>query len=300
MKATQVQMLILLLIALPLPGWNAFGQNSQDVAMKITVTTVQSKTVTLTQRYACKIHSRRHIEVRTLEEGQIAAILVKEGQEVKQGDLLFLVELLKDKEKPDGRKQDKVYSIKAPFDGLIGRLTCQQDRLVQEGDILTTLSDNSLMWVYFNVPEKFYLEYIANRKQYEKEDRIELVLANGDTFPQIGKIGAIEANFNKETGTIAFRADFPNPDGLLRHGQSGTVVIKRELKDAVVVPQGATFEKLVKRYVYVVDKDHVAHQREIVIQNESEDLFVIRKGVSAGDQIVLDGVRLVREGDRVE
>ena len=72
--------------------------------------------------------------------------------------------------------------------------------------------------------------------------QIELVLANGNKFPQPGKIGAIEADFNNETGNIAFRADFPNPDGLLRHGQTGTVLIHRLVKNAIVIPQRATFE----------------------------------------------------------
>ena len=79
-------------------------------------------------------------------------------------------------------------------------------------------------------------------------------------------------------GNIAFRADFPNPDRLLRHGQTGTVLISQVLNDAIVIPQRATLEVLDKRYVYVVDKDDVAHRREIVIQNEVEDQFVVRTG----------------------
>ncbi len=111
------------------------------------------------------------------------------------------------------------------------------------------------MWVYFNVPEARYLEYMADPEQDKEEQKIELVLANGNKFPQTGKIGAIEANFNNETGNIPFRADFPNPDGLLRHGQTGNVLIHRTLKNALVIPQRATFEILDKQYVYVVDKD---------------------------------------------
>ena len=103
------------------------------------------------------------------------------------------------------------------------------------------------------------------------------MLANGNKFPQTGKIGAIEAEFNNETGNIPFRADFPNPDRLLRHGQTGTVLIHRTLKNAIVIPQRATFEILDKRYVYVVDKDDVVHQRVIAVQNELEDIFVIKK-----------------------
>ena len=164
-------------------------------------------------------------------------------------------------------------TVKAPFDGIIDRLHHQQGSLVQEGEILTTMSDNSVMWVYFNVPEARYLEYMANLKQHKEDLKIELMLANGNKFDQIGKIGAIEADFNNENGNIPFRADFPNPDRLLRNGQTGTVLISRVQNDAIVIPQRATFEVLQKRYVYVVDKDDVVHQREIAIQNELEDQF---------------------------
>ena len=131
--------------------------------------------------------------------------------------------------------------------------------LIKEGDILTTLSDNSLMWVYFNVPEAQYLEYMAIPDHSKENQKIELMLADGNKFEQLGKIGAIEAKFNNETGNIPFRADFPNPDRLLRHGQTGTVLIRRILNDALVIPQRATFEVLNKRYVYVVGKDDVVH-----------------------------------------
>ena len=135
----------------------------------------------------------------------------------------------------------------------------------------------------------------------EKEDpKIELVLANGNAFQHVGKIGAIGAEFNSSSGNIAFRADFPNPERLLRHGQTGTVLIHQVLNDVVAIPQRATFEILDKRYVYVVDKDHLAHRREIVIQNETEDQFVVKKGVGVGDTIVLEGASRVHDGDKVE
>src|SRR5262249_28111266 len=129
---------------------------------------------------------------------------------------------------------------------------------------------------------------------------IELELANHTKFPQTGKIGAIEAQFNNETGNIPFRADFPNPDRLLRHGQTGTILIHRQLHDALVIPQRATFEILDKKYVYVVGKDDVVHQREIAIQNEMDDIYVIKRGPAVGDRIVLEGIRQVRDGEEVE
>jgi membrane fusion protein (multidrug efflux system) len=162
------------------------------------------------------------------------------------------------------------------------------------------LSDNSLMQVYFNVPEARYLKYMADRNPQLDDLQIELELANGSKFPHTGKMGAIDANFNNETGTISFRADFPNPDRLLRHGQTGTVLLSRVQKDAIVIPQRTTFEMLDKRYVYVVDTQDVAHQREIVIQSELDDLFVVTRGVDVDDKIVLEGADYVRDGDKVE
>lgn len=191
-------------------------------------------------------------------------------------------------------------TIRAPFDGIIDRIEEQHGSVVDEGDALTTLSDNSVMWVYFNVPEARYLEFMATEGESGASRDIELLLANGQVFPQRGSIGAIEADFNNETGNIAFRADFPNPDHLLRHGQTGKVVIRRALPGALVIPQRATFSILAKRYVFVVGEDGIAHQREIGIAHELEDIFVVAKGLDEGDRIVLDGIGEVRDGQHLE
>src|SRR5262249_14135719 len=109
-------------------------------------------------------------------------------------------------------------------------------------------------------------------------------------------------------GNIAFRADFENPKGLLRHGQTGTILIHRTLKNALVIPQRATFELLDKRYIKVVGEDGVADQRLITIKHELEDIFVIdsgldvkdKIGLDVKDKIVLEGVREVEVGRKVE
>jgi membrane fusion protein (multidrug efflux system) len=198
-------------------------------------------------------------------------------------------------------------TIKAPFAGIVDKLQDREGSLIKERDILTTLSDNSIMWVYFNVPEKRYLEYVAAQGQGE-DPRIELQLANGSKFPNPGKFGAIEGKVNNETGNIAFRADFENEyvmvNGMklprLRHGQTGNVLIHRTLNNAIVIPQRAVFEIMDKRYVWVVGKDDVVHQRDIVVQNELEDIFVIQKGVDPSDRIIFEGVRQVKDGEKIE
>ncbi len=208
--------------------------------------------------------------------------------------------------------------IKAPFDGIIDRLQEQQGSLIKECAILTTLSDNSLMWVYFNLPEARYLEYMHSSDQEKADQRIELQLADGSKFKyrdaagrwqtsghfqpvkQSNLSGAIEANFNNGNGNIAFRADFPNPDRILRHGMTGTILLHRPLKNAIVIPQRATFEILDRRYVYVVDEKAVVHQREIGVEHELDDIYVINRGLSVADKFVFEGVRQVHDGRPVE
>lgn len=346
MRIAPIQFLLLTPICLSLSSCSRHAEQAHEEAHTIVATTPQVIPVTVTERYVCQIHSQRHIKVCVLEQGYLEAVSVKEGQAVKEGDVLFKVRPVLYQAKFDSENaeakvaqlefnytkklsDDKVVSknevalhqaklakaqakadlakaeldfatVTAPFDGIIDRLHHQHGSLVQEGDVLTTMSDNSMMWVYFNVPEARYLEYMANLKEHKGEMQIELLLANGKKFEQPGKIGAIEADFNNENGNIAFRADYPNPDRLLRHGQTGTVLIHRVMNDSLVIPQQATFEILDKRYVYVVDEDDVAHQREITVQNELDDIFVIGKGLAATDKIVLEGVRQVRDGDKVE
>ncbi len=200
--------------------------------------------------------------------------------------------------------------VKAPFDGIIDRQYQQLGSLVEEGDVLTTMSDNRVMWVYFNVPEANYLNYKAlpgaRDPQQPQQLRlpganIELRLANGQVFDQTaGETVTVESTFDNETGNIQFRADFPNPEGLLRHGQTGTLMIHQTVKNAIVIPQRSTYEILDKQYVFVIDEDGVAHQREIKVAHEKDDIFVIESGLTHQDKIVLEGVRQIHDGEHVE
>jgi membrane fusion protein (multidrug efflux system) len=242
--------------------------------------------------------------------------LFKEKGVVSENEVkLFAARLAKAKAKADLAQAELNFTdVKARYDGIVDRLHEREGSLIKEGDILTTLSDNKVMWVYFNVPEAQYLEYMTSSAQDKQDQKIELVLANHEKFPFPGKIdpvhniGAIEAQFNNETGNIAFRADFPNPDRLLRHGQTGTILVTRPLRNAIVIPQRATFEILDKRYVKVVGEDGVADQRLINVKHELEDIFVIdshvdakdKIGVGVNDKIVLEGVREVEVGAKVE
>ena len=188
--------------------------------------------------------------------------------------------------------------IRAPFDGIIDRFHVRLGSLVDEGDLLTNLSDNSKMWVYFNVPEAEYLDYKTNAKK-DSLIKVNLLMANHKMFEYPGIVETIEADFNNETGNIAFRATFPNPKGLLRHSETGNIEMLVPFKNALIIPQKATFEILDKKYVFVVDKNKTVHSREISIAAEMPDLYVIKDGLTENERILLEGIRKVKDKDKI-
>ena len=189
--------------------------------------------------------------------------------------------------------------IKAPFDGYIDRFQVKLGSLVDEGELLTSLSDNSKMWVYYNVPETEYLDFKAKQTDNTKT-KVNLLMANNKFFDYPGIVETIEADFNNETGNISFRATFPNPKSLLRHGETGNIVVTSPFKDAMLIPQKATFEVLDKKYVYVIDKNNEVKSREVVIAAELPYLFIIKSGLKEEDKILLEGLRLVKENEKIK
>lgn len=188
--------------------------------------------------------------------------------------------------------------IRAPFDGLMDHLEVRQGSLVDEGELLTTLSDNSKMWVYFNVPESEYLEYMQKDRSDEKEG-VQLRMANQQVFSQRGIVETIEADFNNETGNIEFRATFPNPKGLLRHGETGDILMPVKLGKVLIIPQKATYEVLDKKFVFVVDKNNVVQSKEIQVALEIPHIYVLSEGLQEDDKILVDGLRKVKNNDKI-
>ena len=190
--------------------------------------------------------------------------------------------------------------IKAPFSGIMDHFRVRLGSLVDEGELLTTLSDNSKMWVYFNVPEAEYLNYKQNSAANKNMLNVKLKMANNQLFEYPGVVQTIEADFNNETGNIAFRATFPNPKALLRHGETGNIEITVPLKNALLIPQKTTFEVLDKRYVYVIDKDSTIKSRMVTIDHELPNISVVSSGLQVGDKILLEGLRKVKENQKIK
>jgi membrane fusion protein (multidrug efflux system) len=189
--------------------------------------------------------------------------------------------------------------ITAPFDGTIDRIPKKLGSLIDEGELLTSLSDNSEMFAYFNVSEPEYLEYQTNIKG-RGDNKVNLLLANGQLLKYKGIVEVIEGEFDNETGNIAFRAKFPNPDKLLKHGETGKVLMTIPVKNALLIPQKATYEIQDKKYVFVVDKNNVVKSKEITITGQMPDLYVVESGLTANDKILLEGVQHVKDDDKIE
>ena len=188
--------------------------------------------------------------------------------------------------------------VKAPFSGIIGRIPNKKGSMIQEGDLLSTLSDNSNVYVYFNVSEPEYLDFRLHASERTKLP-LTLILANGTNFSSQGHFQNVEGEFDKSTGNIAFRAKFFNTDHLLRNGETGTVRMNIPVRNAIIIPQQATYEVQDQKYVFVVDARGYVHARPIKVVFEKQDVFVISEGLSQNDKFLIDGVDKVNDGDRI-
>ena len=189
--------------------------------------------------------------------------------------------------------------IRAPFDGLIGRFgDIRLGSLLEENQLLTTLSDMHRIWVYFNVPEAAYLDYMEHKRKGGSQN-VQLELANKEIYPEPGTIDVVQSDFNSTSGNIAFRASFSNPHLLLRYGQTGTILWPKKVDQAVIVPQKSTFEILDKRFIFVVDKSGVIHEREIKVAREEPSVYIVASGIKPDEMFLLERQNKLDKGDKI-
>lgn len=187
--------------------------------------------------------------------------------------------------------------IRAPFNGTINRIPNKIGSLIDDGTLLTSISENEEVFAYFDVSEKEYLSYVKNLKHDSVNSKtVDLILADGTTHSQKGKIETIEGIIDANTGNIAFRARFKNADNILKHGASGKVKLRKNLNNVVVIPQKATFEIQDKLYVYVVGKNNKIVMRNIESQYRLANLFLVSKGLQAGETIIFEGTQNAKAG----
>ncbi|MCU0424001.1 MAG: efflux RND transporter periplasmic adaptor subunit [Candidatus Kapabacteria bacterium] len=188
--------------------------------------------------------------------------------------------------------------ITAPYRGILNRIAHKMGSLIEEGMMLTSISDNKEVFAYFHLSESDYLNYIAAKDNPESK-RVSLMLANHTRYAHEGKIEIIESEFDRSTGNIAFRARFPNPDRILKHGANGKIIVKEQLENAVLVPQKSTFEIQDQLYVFVVKPDKTVEQRTIVAKMRLPHYFVIESGISPNENIVYEGVQNIKSGEKI-
>lgn len=188
--------------------------------------------------------------------------------------------------------------VKAPFSGIINRIPNKAGSLVDDGTLLTTISNNKEVFAYFNVSEKEYLDF-EKQKQVRGKGTVRLLLANNEAHNYTGTIETVESEIDKSTGSLAFRARFPNPNQLLKHGSSGKILLNTPLKNAILVPQKATFEIQEKTNVYVVDNNNTVHLKSFEPRLRMGDWYVVETGLTPTDKILFEGIQTVKEGDKI-
>lgn len=187
--------------------------------------------------------------------------------------------------------------IRAPFAGTVGRLPIKPGSVVAEDALLTTLTNADDALVYFRVSEAELMGLTAGGTALAGR-RVQLRLADGSVYDGDGVIDAVDSAFDGDARTIAVRARFPNPSGVLRHGGTGTLVLVDELPDALVIPQRATFERQELLYVYVVGPADTVSARRVTPRGRTRDGFVV-EGVGADERIVLEGIPHLRDGAQI-
>ena len=196
--------------------------------------------------------------------------------------------------------------VKAPTDGVVGTLPYRVGALVSASipQPLTTVSDNSEMYVYFSMTENQLLaltrQYGSIAETLKSMPGVQLQLSDGSTYDQTGRVESISGVIDTSTGSVSLRAAFPNPNGLLHSGGAGNVVIPVHKTGALVIPQGAIFEIQDKRYVYkVVDGKAQSALVQVTRVNGGRE-FIVDEGLAPGDVIVAEGGGLLREGTPIK
>ncbi len=187
--------------------------------------------------------------------------------------------------------------IRAPFDGRIDRLLLKEGSLLEEGSLLTSISDQAMVNVYFDISETEYLNMVSgsnfDKNTFRKE--VQLVLANGQLYPFKGEAALVESEFEASTGSISLRARFDNPDGMLKHGATGRIAVPTKTGNLLMVHQKSVFEIQDKAYVYTLSGDTV---KMTPFKNGQRvgHFYVVEEGIPTDSKVVYEGVQSLRDG----
>ena len=358
----EIKLSLLALFVVVLVGCNSNGGAIARQEREWKTSVVSKSDINTTTRYSATIQGRQDVEVRPQISGAITAVKIKEGEQVRKDQVLFVIDQAPYKAilnqtianvkaaqaslstaKLNYASKQKLFSekviseyelltaenslhsaeaalaqceaaevkarndlsyteVKSPVNGVAGMIPFRQGALVgpDMNQPLTSVSDNSQMYVYFSVSEIQALAMLRQwgsmEKTLENMDEVELVLGDGSLYHQKGQIESISGVVDRNTGAVALRAVFDNADKLLLSGSTGSVQITNANNQVIVIPQSATVKLQDKYLVYkVVDGKAQSAQITVDVNNNGKD-YIVLSGLNDGDTIIADGVGLVREG----
>lgn len=328
--------------------------------------TLRSESRTLRQEYTARLEGRQVVEIRPQVSGLITEIRIDEGQKVRKGQTLFVIDQVPyraalaeaearvksagarlatarlnlestetlrrqnivqdyslatsrnelaaaeaalaeaEAAETNARNNLRYTEVKSPVDGVAGMIAYRTGALVGSGigDPLVTVSDDSRMYAYFSMNE---IQVAELAERYGGTDGfmrqaadVELRMAGGRPYGQKGRISAVSGIVNGGTGAVTLRAEFPNPQGLLRDGGSATVIVPTLLPQAVVIPQGATYELQDRRFAYKVVGGRATSVPVTLYSLDDGREYIVEDGLEAGDVIIAEGAGLVKEGAEVD
>ena len=202
-------------------------------------------------------------------------------------------------------------TIKAPSSGYIGRIPKRIGNLISKGDSqpLTILSDTKEVYVYFSMSESDFLYFTKNTKKRDSTGSassqgmipyVRLILADGTEYAEKGLVDAVDGQVNSTTGSISLRATFPNPDDILRHGNTGTLKMEERQPGVLIVPKLAITGLQDKTFVYTVDEQNRVKMQDIEVDGISGDNYIVKSGLKPSDRVVLAGIDQLKEGQRIQ
>ena len=348
--------------------WMASCKQATDAGVKPSYAIMEVKAADkeLSTSYSATIRGRQDIDIYPQVSGTIEKLCVTEGQTVRRGQLLFVIDQIPyraalktavanveaaraamataeltynsnkelyaqkvvsefslktaentyltakaqltqaEAQEVNARNNLSYTEVKSPSDGVVGALPYRVGALVGANlpYPLTTVSDNSDMYVYFSMTEN---QLLALTRQYGSMDEalknmpeVELILNDNSVYNKKGIIESISGVIDRQTGTVMARVVFPNESRLLHSGASGTVVVPSIYKDCIAIPQGATVQMQDKVVVYkVVDGKAVSTLITVAGISDGRE-YVVLSGLQSGDEIISEGAGLMREGTQVK
>lgn len=199
-------------------------------------------------------------------------------------------------------------NIKSPVDGYIGSISFREGALISPGDPtpLTRISNTEEVFAFFSMNEREYLDFLRNTEGVNTSEKlknfppVELELINGEIYEETGTIETVSGQIDPATGTVSFRAKFPNPSGILSNGSSGKIRIPKTYKNVPVVPEVSTFEQQGMVYAYKVENDSLAISTIIEVKDRLNNLIIVSSGLKEGDVIVAKGVGKLRNNTPIK